>query len=296
MRSAHFVLLGVLVMSCATEQTDLPLGGLGNMAGSATDAGTGGSSDAGTGGGATVAGTGTITGGAGAAAGTFGAGGVGTSGSGGTFGMSAGSGGTATVGGAGGMGGAAVGGGGSGGSGGKAAGGMGGMGGKASAGAGGMGGTGGAPAVKCGDNAIRAKTQWTATASNECAPTCADPNGPFTAALAIDADTGTRFATGKAQAGDEWLQVDLGAVGTVNHLTINTASATDYTRHYQVRVSNTSGNMAAQALADGAGASGVTDISLSKTVNGRYVLISQTGNVGAATSWWSVNDVTITCQ
>jgi hypothetical protein len=150
--------------------------------------------------------------------------------------------------------------------------------------------------VKCGDNAIRAKAQWTATASNECAPTCTDPNGPYTAALAIDADVATRFATGKAQAGDEWLQVDLGAVGTVNHLTINTVSATDYTRHYQIRVSGTSGDMAAQVLADAAGATGTMNITLSKTVNGRYVLISQTGNVGAATTWWSVNDVNITCQ
>ena len=106
----------------------------------------------------------------------------------------------------------------------------------------------------------------------------------------------TRFATGKAQSGDEWLQIDLGAVGTVNHLTINTTSATDYTRHYQIRVSNTAGDMAGQVLADADGATGIVPISLSKTVNGRFVRISQTGNVGAATSWWSVNDITVTCQ
>jgi hypothetical protein len=224
-------------------------------------------------------------------AGTFGGGGTSTAGNGGTFGMIAGMAGMpAGGGGAGGAGGIAMGGGGSGGAA------TAGAGGKATGGMAGMAGAGGMPAVKCGDNAIRAKTQWTATASDECAPTCADPNGPFTAGLAIDADVNTRFATGKAQAGDEWLQVDLGAVGTVNHLTINTVSATDYTRHYQVRVSNTSGDMAAAVLADGAGAAGTIAINLSKTVNGRYVLISQTGNVGAATSWWSVNDVTITCQ
>jgi len=287
MRSAQYALLGVMVLSCATEETELPLGGLGNFAGNTAQAGSGGSA-AGTGGGAT-AGTGVASGGGGTSAGTFGSGGGGMATTAGTFGTIGGM--PAGGGGAGGAGGAA--GGGNGGGGGKATGGAGGTGGKAS---GGSAGTGGTAAVKCGDNAIRAKAQWTATASNECAPTCADPNGPFTAALAIDADTATRFATGKAQSGDEWLQIDLGAVGTVNHLSINTASATDYTRHYQIRVSNTSGNMAAQALADGDGSAGTISVNLSKTVSGRYVLISQTGNVGAATSWWSVNDVTITCQ
>lgn len=290
MRSAQYALLGVMVLSCATEETDIPLGGLGNLAGATAVAGSGGT-DAGAGGSAT-AGTGTASGGGGAAAaGSFGNGGGGMASLGGTFGTLGGM--PAGGGGAGGSGGAAAGGG-NGGAGGKAAGGMGGTGGKATGG-GGAGG-GGNQVAKCGDNAIRAKAQWTASASDECAPTCVDPNGPFTAALAVDADTATRFATGKTQAGDEWLQIDLGAVGTVNHLTINTASATDYTRHYQVRVSNTSGNMAAQPLADADGAAGTISVNLSKTVNGRYVLISQTGNVGAATSWWSVNDVTITCQ
>jgi hypothetical protein len=293
MRSAQYALLGVMVLSCATEETEIPLGDLGTagataLAGSAgTGAGTGGSA---------TAGTGTASGGGGAAAGgTFGTGGGGMASTGGTFGSLGGTFGSlgGMPAGGGGAGGAAAGGG-AGGAGGKAAGGMGGTGGKATGG-GGAGG-GGNQTAKCGDNAIRAKAQWTASASAECAPTCVDPNGPFTAALAVDADTATRFATGKTQTGDEWLQIDLGAVGTVNHLTINTASATDYTRHYQVRVSNTSGNMAAQPLADADGAAGTIAVNLSKTVSGRYVLISQTGNVGAATSWWSVNDVTITCQ
>jgi hypothetical protein len=296
MRSARYALFGVMVLSCATEETAIPLGGLGDTAGATTMAGSS-NSDAGSGGagGSATAGTSPNTGGGGAAAGTFGNGGGGIASFGGTFGTS----GTAPGGGGGtgGAGGTAAGGGGNGGTGGKAAGGAGGTGGKANGGNGGGGaGGGGNQTAKCGDNAIRAKAQWTATASAECAPTCVDPNGPFTAGLAIDADTGTRFATGKAQTGDEWLQIDLGATGTVNHLTINTASATDYTRHYQVRVSNTSGNMAAQPLADADGAAGTIQINLSKATNGRYVLISQTGNVGAATSWWSVNDVTITCQ
>ena len=283
MRGAHYALLGAMVLSCAT-QTDAPLGGLGNTAGEAALAGSGGIA-VGTGGNAT-AGSSMATGGAGSPSGGFGNGGISSVGGGGPFGTAGTFGTTA------GAGGTPAGGGGAGGVGGKATGG-GGMGGKATGG-GGSGGTGGV--VKCGDNAIRAKAQWTASASDECAPTCSDPNGPFTAALAIDADVATRFATGKAQAGDEWLQIDLGAVGTVNHLTINTTSATDYTRHYQVRVSNTSVDMAAQVLADAAGATGTIAITLSKTVNGRFVLISQTGNVGAATSWWSVNDVTVTCQ
>jgi hypothetical protein len=151
--------------------------------------------------------------------------------------------------------------------------------------------------VSCGAPAIPAQTQWIGTASNECAPTCADPNGPFTAGLAIDGNVATRYSSGKTQTGGEWLQIDLGAAAAVNHLAINSVPANDYTRRYQVRVSNTPGDMAAQILAEGDGAAGVTDIALSKVTSGRYVIITQSGAVVApATSWWSINEITVTCQ
>jgi hypothetical protein len=192
-----------------------------------------------------------------------------------------------------------MGGGGVGGSGGAAGaggkGGAGGAGGKG--GAGGSGGSGGATTAKCGDPVIPAIAQWKASAAAECAPTCADPNGPFTAGLAVDGDVATRYSSGQTQTAGQWLQIDLGAAAAVNHLTINSVPANDYTRHYQVRVSNTSGDMAAPVLADGDGAAGVININLTKVGVGRFVLITQTGSVMApATSWWSINEITVTCQ
>ncbi|HXK20587.1 MAG TPA: discoidin domain-containing protein, partial [Polyangiaceae bacterium] len=166
----------------------------------------------------------------------------------------------------------------------------------------GNGGTAGSAGVaKCGDNAIPARTQWIGTASAECSPTCPDPNGPYTAALAIDGNTATRFSSGKTQVGDEWLQIDLGATATVNGVSINTVPAADYTRHYQIRVSATTVDKAAPLtgpiLAEGDGMAGTLTIALSKAVNGRFVLISQTGMVAAGqTSWWSINEIGVTCQ
>jgi hypothetical protein len=55
--------------------------------------------------------------------------------------------------------------------------------------------------------------------------------------------------------------------------------------------------MAAPVLADGDGAAGVININLTKVGVGRFVLITQTGSVMApATSWWSINEITVTCQ
>jgi hypothetical protein len=215
------------------------------------------------------------------ASGTFGFGGEAPVGGGGTFGNPMG-----------GSAGAPAGGGGAGGAGG--AGGKGGAGGSGGKGGSGGSGGGGMGTVKCGDNAIPAIGTWKATASAECAPTCADPNGPFTAPLAIDGNAGTRYSSGKGQAGDEWLQIDLGAQASINRVTINTVPAGDYGRHYQVRVSASSNDMGAAVRGDVNGAAGVTTINLNSTVNGRYVLISQTAVF--AESWWSINEITVTCQ
>ena len=324
MRRVSLTWLALVTFSCATEEnTGGPLGlgggiggdtGVSGSVGAAGTVGTAGTDNPTSGsGGVAVAGTGgsgdiggsVTTGGGGLA--TSGTGGSFTTGGGGTFSMS-GSGGSAGAGGksTGGAGGSAGGGGKStGGAGGSAgaSGGSAGKGGGGSGGTGGTGGTGGSTGVaKCGDHAIPARAQWTGAASKECAPTCADPNGPFTAALAIDGNTATRFATGTTQLGGEWLQIDLGATATVKSVSINTASATDYTRHYQIRVNSVSivdmhdPALATPILAQADGATGTMVIPLSSITNGRYVLISQTGMVAAGqTSWWSVNEVDVTC-
>ena len=304
MRRVSLTWLALITFSCATEQNTGGLNGLGGGVGgdtgvsgsvgaagtvgtAGTDSPTSGSSGVG------VAGTG----GSGDFGGSVAAGGGGlaTSGSGGSF--TTGGGGTFSMSGAGG----------SAGGGGKSSGGAGGSagasGGSAGKGGGGTGGTGGSTGVaKCGDHAIPARAQWTGAASKECAPTCTDPNGPYTAALAIDGNAATRFSTGATQLGGEWLQIDLGATATVKSVSINTASTSDYTRHYQIRVSDSSiltmhdPALAAPILAQADGATGTMVIPLSSITNGRYVLISQTGMVGAGeTFWWSVNEVDVTC-
>lgn len=300
MRFAHHAVWGLVALSCATEET-LPLGDrVGNEETGGTDATSAGSGGGGTapagvagtepkGGGGMMTTAGTSPNGGGGAAGDDGGGSNGGSfvvgGSGGAM-AGGGAGGNSGAGGAGGKGGA----GGAGGKGG--AGSAGGSGGK-----GGSGGSGGSGTVACGAPAIPAQTLWKATALAECSPTCADPNGPFTAGLAIDGNVATRYSSGATQVTGQWLQIDLGTAAAVNHLTLNSVPAADYTRHYQVRVSNTSVDMAASVLAEGDGAAGVTDITLSKVSAGRFVLITQTGAVTPpATSWWSINEITVTCQ
>lgn len=285
MRQARYALLGLL-LGCATE-TNANLGdglGFGGSGGSAGALGTSGSGGQASGGG------GMTTGGMSNTSGTTGVAGVGIVG--GTFGNPVG--GTAGE--------APVGGGGAGGAGGDAGAAGGGAGGKGGAGgAGGKGGSGGSGGsgggmgtVKCGDLAIPAIATWKASASDECAPTCADPNGPFTAALAIDNSVATRYSSGTGQAGDETLQIDLGAQASINRVTINTVPAGDYGRHYQVRASANMAVAGTPVLGDVNGAAGVTTINLSQTVNARYVLISQTGVF--LDSWWSINEITVTCQ
>jgi F5/8 type C domain len=301
MRRVSYPWLALISLSCATAESPDRLGGLdtegGSMSGGVGATVTGGTDAVG----------GVVNAGGGGTPGNFGgnvtSGGNVDTGGGGTFGVAGTFGMAGTFGQLGGMGGVAAGAGGmggSGGTGGKNTGGNGGSGGKATGGTGGSAGTGGGGAggvAKCGDHAILAKASWVGSASAECAPTCADPNGPFTAALAIDGSNTTRYSSGKTQSGDEWLQIDLGGTATVNSVSINSVSATDYTRHYQVRVSLTAVDKAAAVLAEGDGMTGNVVVPLNKTVNGRYVLISQTGAVAVGqTSWWSINEIAVTCQ
>src|SRR5436190_1928535 len=84
----------------------------------------------------------------------------------------------------------------------------GGRGGNAGAADAGMGGRRSDAGVVCGAT-IPPKSTWVATAS---------VNGSL-APLAVDADTSTRYTTGRSQAGDEWLQVDFGITATIDEVT-----------------------------------------------------------------------------
>lgn len=266
-------LIGAALVSCAVEQNDFP------NAASLSDGGDGGVGGGGAGGGAgTFANGGNPTpsqaghgGASGNTAGMFGAGGA--AGFGGTFGTAG-----TTLGGAAGRGGA----GGAGGSGGRANGGAGGGGGKAS---GGAGGSGGGTSTQCSGVKLPAKTAWKATALRAAA---GDPPE-----RAIDGDQATRFSTGAAQAGDEWLQIDFGASVTLNQVKLYTANA-DYFRHYQLRLSDKSQDFAAAIVKEGDGMTGTITVDLPQPHKGRYLTIRQTGK--ATPDWWSLFEVDAACN
>ncbi len=280
MRLAFSTALLGFIAACATgEEPDGTLGG-GSGAGSANDAGSfndaGSNSTSGSGGSSagsfSSGGGGASSGGTFSNAGTFSSAGFGTSGS--TFG--GGTGGTAT----GGTGGAALAG-----SGGKAGGGAGGSGGKASGGSGGTAPTG-----------CPAKSAWQATAFVE-ADDCPTPDstsdycGP--PSRAIDGVTGSRFSTGEARKGTEWLQIDFTKSVTVTKLTLNTPNS-DYTLGYEVRMSNNAADIAASAaIVTGTGQQGATTITLPANKTGRYLRINQTV---AMAGWWSVYELDVECQ
>ena len=276
--------LAVALSDCASEDTYAPRGGS-SGANSAGSVGVGGD-PAGT--------AGTVQASAGQGGNPVSSGGGGSSGasSGGTGGGAhAGAGGTAgSAGNA--AGGTAQGGAGNGGSGGhagnagNAAGGT--NGGSAGQGGGNAGsaGSGGTGSVHCTDHPIPTKSSWTVTASS------ADAGSPL--ANATDGNLATRWSTGVSQSSD-WLQVDFGVPTALDSITLMLgASAGDYPRAYQVRVSNNPQDNASSPLATGNGQQATdTLVTFATPALGRYLLISQTGSING--TWWSVAELTLAC-
>jgi hypothetical protein len=137
--------------------------------------------------------------------------------------------------------------------------------------------------AKCGDHAISPKSTWIATAAFNTS----------LAPLAVDADVTTRYTSGKFQTGDEWLQVDFGALATVDRVTLDTSSPGDYPVHWQVRLTATSMDLTVPLVIEGDGTSPNIVISFPRPFTGRYLLVSQTG--ASTTHWWSVHDVNVSC-
>lgn len=239
-------------------------------------AGTAGTAGAATGGGGT-GGTPAVTGGAGTVgvAGTTGGGGTG-----GTFVVNIGGAGT----GGGGTGGVAAGGGGAGGGGAGGA-----QGGGGAGGAQGGGGAGGTPAASpCTAGRI-------ATAMPE-HPTTGDANADgAVASMAIDGNAASRWASGKAQSGDEWIAVRFTAPVTVTGLVISAAaSPTDYPREYEVEYSTNGTAFMAVAGATGVGMA-TTTITFGAPVEALAIRVNQVGMVEELeTSWWAVHELTFT--
>jgi F5/8 type C domain len=274
-------LLGVAMFACATGENENPdpLGlGTGGSDATAGSDGSGGSSIFSSSGSA-VGGSSTSGSSTG---GTFSF--SGTSSFAGTSFATAGTstGGTASAAGSGGAGGTA-----SAGAGGKASGGAGG---KASGGTGGTAsaGAGGGGNAMCAGTTIPAKTTWKGTASMS--------DAAYPPAKVFDGDNGTRWSTGTKQVGGEWLQIDFGAVVTLNEVTLFTNND-DYFRHYELRLSSTSQDFAAPVLKSADGVTGAIVVPLAPAKAGQYLTIRQTGaDATGDIAWWSLHEVSVACK
>jgi hypothetical protein len=168
---------------------------------------------------------------------------------------------------------------------GGASGGAAGKGGAGAAGSSGAAGGSGAPGIDpC------SRSNWTASAS-ESSLTMTPPQLYDPPPDAIDGDGNTRWASGAAQVGGEWFSIDLGAVAA--HLTQivldTTVHPTDFPANYKLELS--SDGAAYTSVATGSGSS-ITTIKFSDRP-ARYVKLTQTGT---STSWWSIHELSISCQ
>lgn len=119
------------------------------------------------------------------------------------------------------------------------------------------------------------RTGWTATASASSS----------TAGNALDGDNTTRWATGAAQTGSEWFQVDMTTPTLLNRVYVDAAGfPTDTPAAYQVLVSTDAVNW--KNVASGVPTSTRTAITFTAQV-ARYVRINQTGT---SSHWWGVSE------
>ena len=176
------------------------------------------------------------------------------------------------------------------------AGGSGGAGGKG--GASGAGGSGGSPPVaKCADHPISVKTKWVATASIESLGNGMETDTLYNPAIHMtDGNYGERWASGKTQSGDEWIQIDFGQVVNLTTLTLNVANDTgDYPRAYAVRLTAAvDPTFKATPIASDMGAPGNTVVTF-PMATGRYLTVRQTGVNTENTAWWSIAEVLAVC-
>lgn len=182
----------------------------------------------------------------------------------------------------------------SGGNGGSATGGSA-SGGKAgSGGTSGSSGTGGAAVVKCADHPLPLKSTWVATASSFSKGDGTEADGLYNPpAHMLDGSYSERWSTGQEQSGNEWIQLNLGAVSTITDLTLNPGNdAGDYPRSYAVRVSNKDQDFAASVKVSGTGMPGTTFIHFAPPAVGQYITVRQTGVDGP---WWTVAEALVGC-
>jgi hypothetical protein len=106
----------------------------------------------------------------------------------------------------------------------------------------------------------------------------------------IDSNVATRWTTGAAQTNGQNIQVDMGALVTLNNVTIdtakNTSDETDYARGYTLELSKNGSTWT--TVATGVGTRKATTIGFVAQA-ARYFRLTQTGS---SSSWWSIGELT----
>lgn len=106
----------------------------------------------------------------------------------------------------------------------------------------------------------------------------------------IDSNVSTRWTTGAAQTSGQYVQVDMGALVTLNNVTTdtakNTSDETDYARGYTLQLSKNGSTWT--TVATGVGTRKATTIGFVAQA-ARYIRLTQTGSSG---SWWSIGELT----
>jgi beta-glucosidase len=127
-----------------------------------------------------------------------------------------------------------------------------------------------------GGQTVLPRTGWTATASVSSATDVP--------ARMLDGNTATRWSTGVPMANGQTVTVDMGAVHSIDQITMDSAGSTnDYAHGYQVSLS-TDGVTFGAPVATGAGTAALVTATF-PAANARYIRVTQTG---ASSSWWSI--------
>lgn len=144
---------------------------------------------------------------------------------------------------------------------------------------------------------ISPRQTWTASASSSSVGAGVESDQAYNPPEhLIDGNLNERWSSGKAQAGDEWIQIDFGATVALSSVTLAAGADTnDYPRAYALRLSASALDFAAPLQASGNGQAGDNTITLTQVATGRYLTIKQTGTPGTGLSWWSIGELTVTC-
>jgi hypothetical protein len=165
---------------------------------------------------------------------------------------------------------------------------------------GGSGGEGGlvVRGPRCSDYPLTPKPTWIASASEFSLGSGVARDVQYNPpAQMIDGNFTTRWSTGKAQFGNEWVEIDFGSVVAVTDVTLNVnTDVTDYPRAYVFRLSGNSHDEGAPSLAAGSGAPGNLVVHFANVQTGRYLFVRQTAAEFPETRWWSIAEILVTCE